>query len=316
MTTIGEIAKKAKVSKATVSIYLNKRPLAEKLSPTTRERIDKTIKELDYRPSFTARALTMKETKTLGLVIGDIENPSFSHIAAEALDEADNAGYQILLSITKWDSKKEIKALENLMQRQVDGIIYHPLVQKTAKIFSQLKKEDYPLLPLSQNSRNFPFVCNDYSKGMEAAVKHLLNMGHKKITLLTYEPDNMEIQKTFQATCKKLSTSNESLIYANPTEREKMIQQICNNKSTALILIGNRLNKEFPLEASKRQDYAPDIISDFEFRQPVFKNDLIKGLLLTKTGELARQAVRILLERLNSNTPMQSIKQPVEFFKR
>ena len=99
-------------------------------------------------------------------------------------------------------------------------------------------------------------------------------------------------------------------------ERQKMIQKICDDKAEALILIGYRLNNEFPLEASKRKGYTPDIISNYEFLHPEFKHDFIKGLLLTKSGKLTRRAVRLSIALQETKGSPMLIELPVEFLNR
>ena len=75
--TLKDIAARAGVSKSLVSMYLNGNPAA-RLQPETRERIDRAIAELGYRPSFAAQALAQGRTKMIGFVVGGVRDPYFS----------------------------------------------------------------------------------------------------------------------------------------------------------------------------------------------------------------------------------------------
>ena len=96
--TLKDVAKLAGVSFTLVSKYLNRNPQA-RMTPETRERIDRAIAELGYRPSAAARSLRRGCTRTLGLVIGNLTNAYFAHFADAALREANAAGYQLLISL-------------------------------------------------------------------------------------------------------------------------------------------------------------------------------------------------------------------------
>ena len=82
--TIKEIACRAQTSKTTVSFYLNGR--TDKMSEETRQRIAKVIEETNYRPSVAARLLNAKETKLIGVIIGDITN-SFANQIVKGIDD-------------------------------------------------------------------------------------------------------------------------------------------------------------------------------------------------------------------------------------
>ncbi|MGC4423023.1 LacI family DNA-binding transcriptional regulator, partial [Streptococcus suis] len=82
--TIKDIAELAQTSKTTVSFYLNGK--YEKMSKETRERIERVIRETDYKPSVVARSLNSKNTKLIGVLIGDITN-TFSNQIVKGIEE-------------------------------------------------------------------------------------------------------------------------------------------------------------------------------------------------------------------------------------
>jgi LacI family transcriptional regulator len=95
MSTILDVALKAKVSIATVSRVANDSP--HKVNPATREKVMQAIRELDYRPNALAKGLLMKRTMTIGIIIPDISNPYYAEIVRGIQDMADQYGYAIIL---------------------------------------------------------------------------------------------------------------------------------------------------------------------------------------------------------------------------
>ena len=93
--TIADVAKIAKVSKATVSRVINNKP--EGVSEETRDRILKIIADLEFRPGSIARGLVTKKTKTLGIIIPDITNPFFPQLVRGAEDYANKFGFNLFL---------------------------------------------------------------------------------------------------------------------------------------------------------------------------------------------------------------------------
>jgi len=120
-TTINEVAAKAKVSKTTISRYLNGK--YEYMSVETKERIEKVIEELNYRPSNIARSLKAKNSGVIGCIIADIGSP-FSSIVVKGINYVCNKeGYRVLFANTDNDPENEIKSIESLIDSKVDGLI-------------------------------------------------------------------------------------------------------------------------------------------------------------------------------------------------
>ena len=122
--TISDVAKAAGVSITTVSRYLNGR--YQKMSAQTKERIDATIKELHYVPAASARRLRQTQSHLVGVLVGDIANHFSSLLSKGIYDVLQPAGYDVLLMNTNNSQEMEKKALNDLYQQRVDGIIVQP----------------------------------------------------------------------------------------------------------------------------------------------------------------------------------------------
>ena len=123
-TTLKDIAERVGVTKALVSLYLNNHPLSAKIAKSTKEKIDQAVKELNYHPSTTARALKSGRSRTFGLVAGNIFGDYSGFLVQSLLNECVKYDYQLLIGLTRFDPAEERRCLENLINRQTDGIFY------------------------------------------------------------------------------------------------------------------------------------------------------------------------------------------------
>jgi len=121
--TISDIARHVGVTKSTVSTVLNDSRSNIRVSEGTRTKVLAAAKELNYRPSFSARSLAKGRTFSIGMICGDIHSPHFSELASRAMQEVEARGYHLLLSVTQWITmQNNLDCLETMINRGVDGI--------------------------------------------------------------------------------------------------------------------------------------------------------------------------------------------------
>ncbi len=118
--TIKDLASMCGVSAGTVDRALNNR---KGISEKTRKKILRVAKEMDYRPDYTARSLVMGKTMTLGVVLFDLYNRSFAQLMNAIETRARELGYFVYLTLTAKNPENEVKCIDNLVNRKVDGII-------------------------------------------------------------------------------------------------------------------------------------------------------------------------------------------------
>ena len=121
--TIRDVARAAGVSTATAARALGGYGHA---SPAARRKVSESARRLGYRPNVVARALVSRATTTVGLVVGDIENPFFAAAARGLADVMDAHGYTVLLANADEDAGRERRAVDALRARQVDGMVVVP----------------------------------------------------------------------------------------------------------------------------------------------------------------------------------------------
>ncbi|MFD9397145.1 LacI family DNA-binding transcriptional regulator [Streptomyces sp. NPDC060000] len=180
MVTRRDVARLAGTSEALVSYVLNDGPRG--VAPATRERIERAIKELGYRPNAVARSLKTSRTMTLGLVVPDNSNPFFAELARAVEDVAFTAGYTMLLGNAMDDDAREASYIHTLIDRQVDGLIVAPAHGASSWI-TELSGTTVPRLVLDRelDLPGATHVVVDNEGGAYEATKHLLGHGLTRI---------------------------------------------------------------------------------------------------------------------------------------
>ncbi len=202
MVTIQDVARKANVSITTVSRVINDKP---DVSKETKERINKIIKEMGYKPNSVARGLVLRKTNTLGLLIPDISNPFFPEVARGIEDFAKNNGFSVIFCNTDNKKSEEKKAINLLRSKQVDGIILS-LSFKNKEELEKLRKENFPVVQIDREipDINYPIVKIDNIKSGYKATRYLIESGHTKIAHITGNTDTKTGQDRLEGYKKAL----------------------------------------------------------------------------------------------------------------
>ncbi len=180
MANIKDVAKRAKVSISTVSRVING---TANVRQELRERVIRAINELNYRSNPLARGLKGFPTRTLGLIIPDIENPFFPAMVRGVQDVANKNGYAIFLCNTDEDPELEKIQYFLLLEKKIDGLL---LVTSSMNISFLNKKSSTPVVLLDRYVENteLSYVVVDHRKGMNLALKHLEKIGRKNVVFL------------------------------------------------------------------------------------------------------------------------------------
>ncbi|OFW55009.1 MAG: hypothetical protein A2163_05835 [Actinobacteria bacterium RBG_13_35_12] len=180
--TIREIAELAGVSRTTISRVLSGGKFVKK---STRDRVMEIIEEKEYKPSIMAQSLRTNRTRTIGLVLADIENPFYSRVAKGVIDAAEEKNYNVILCNSNNDINLEEKDIRTLIGRGVDGLLL-TTVELKMKTIENMRDKGFPFL-LIDCKLDIPgvnYVVNDDYYGAELATEYLIKLGHKKIFFL------------------------------------------------------------------------------------------------------------------------------------
>lgn len=183
MSTIRDVASLAGVSSMTVSRVINNTGYA---SQAARLRVERAVQELGYVPNAVARHLRSKQTKAIALVVSDITNPFFTTIARGVEDVARARGFAVMLCNTDESDDEEARYLRLLVERQVDGVLLVPAGSPRASI-RLLRTHKVPLVVLDRRvpGQRVNNVRCDSEAGAHALARHLIELGHRRIGVLT-----------------------------------------------------------------------------------------------------------------------------------
>ncbi|WP_216828968.1 catabolite control protein A [Alkalihalobacterium elongatum] len=182
-TTIYDVAREAGVSMATVSRVVNGNP---NVKPATRKKVMEAIEQLGYRPNAVARGLASKKTTTVGVIIPDISSIFFAELARGIEDIATMYKYNIILCNSDQNKEKEIRLINTLLEKQVDGIVFMG-GQITEEHADHFKNSPVPVVLAAtlDAEKAIPSVVIDYQQAVYDAINHLLSEGHKSIGMLS-----------------------------------------------------------------------------------------------------------------------------------
>ena len=154
------------------------------VKPATRKKVLEVIERLDYRPNAVARGLASKKTTTVGVIIPDVSNMFFASLARGIDDIATMYKYNIILANSDGDNLKEVHVLNNLLAKQVDGIIFmgHHITDEIRGEFSR-SKTPVVLAGSIDPDNQVGSVNIDYQAATKEAVQILVKNGHKRYCL-------------------------------------------------------------------------------------------------------------------------------------
>src|SRR5712692_6593348 len=140
--TMMDIARDVNVSVVTVSKVLRNQG---KISDSTRKRVLRRAKELNYQMNWVARSLVTRRTFTIGLLLPDFTHPFFAEIAKSVAETIRAHGYHVIISYFDENPELEKTEAESLLARQVDGLILAS-AQPGAKAFADMQRRKVPFI--------------------------------------------------------------------------------------------------------------------------------------------------------------------------
>ena len=245
--TIYDVAREANVSMATVSRVVNGNP---NVKPVTRKKVLEVIDRLDYRPNAVARGLASKKTTTVGVIIPNVSNMFFSSLARGIDDVATMYKYNIILTNSDGESAKEVSVLNNLLAKQVDGIIFmgHHITDEIRGEFSR-SKTPVVLAGSIDPDEQVGSVNIDYTAATKEAVSLLAKNGNEKIAFISgalIDPINGHNRLTgYKEALKEADLAyNEGLIFETPYSFKDglaLVDRLLNSGATAAYVTDDEL---------------------------------------------------------------------------
>jgi len=172
-------------------------------------KVEKAMKDLDYEPNVLAGSLRSKRSKTIGLLVPDSSNMFFAELSNNIEDILFSKGYNIIVSNSGYDLSKELEDIRNLRSKKTDGIIIIPASPEVEHLV-KLKESGTPVVIIDRKTTNIlvdTVKCDNFQGGYDAG-KHLLELGHTRITYIDRSFDQSHSIERREGFLKSLKDNN------------------------------------------------------------------------------------------------------------
>src|SRR5919112_1516371 len=182
--TVADVAKAAQVSKAQAARALGNYGA---VSEDVRERVLAAAEELAYRPNELARSMNTGKSHTIGVVVGDIENPHFGLATRGITDIAKKSGYNVILINTDENTAAEVDAVRVLLDKRVDGLVVAPASSVDIGHLQRVRDSGRPLVLLDRTAGGLDVdtLAVDMERISYESTLYLLGAGHRRIAFIS-----------------------------------------------------------------------------------------------------------------------------------
>jgi len=173
------LAEHLELSQTTVSLVLNNSPSAKSIPQETRNRVMEAATRLNYRPNYFARSLRQSRSMSVGVLAPDLSEGYFTRVMSGVVRELTNAHYFYFTACHDWNKDLIEQYPRMLVERAVDGFL---LLNTPAEQISV----PVPVVAISAHSpmQNVTNIVLDHHKAVEIALKHLFDLGHRRIAFM------------------------------------------------------------------------------------------------------------------------------------
>jgi LacI family transcriptional regulator len=308
-----EVADLADVAISSVSRVLSGHP---DVSADMRERVLDAVTQLEYEPDFLAQSLRRGATLSVGYVVGDISNPLIATITSGAESVLRQAGYSMLLMNSENDPELDAAHIRFFQARRVDGMILSLASERQQETLDVLGQVDVPVVMVDRDvdaQLDASIVRNDHKAGMRAAVDHLLDLGHRRIVLITGGLDLWPVREriagmTEAVAARGVPDETSSLVGSLSAEHgERSTEQVLamHPRPTAIIAGGNQVLAGCIRSLHRHGIRIPEDISLVTCDEVDLSELHIPPIasIARDTLRLGNTAAELLLERINGGEP-------------
>jgi LacI family transcriptional regulator len=213
-----DVAKRARVSIATVSRVLNN---AGPVKNTTRARVLKAVQELKYHPNIHARTLAGGRSRTLGMIVSNLENPFFLDIFRALESDAHSHGYEVVVANTDYIPRRLVSSVHLMMGRRVAGLAVI-VSEMEPSLMQELAESNLPIVfyDVGTPARNISNIKVNYQKGIQRAAEYLYSLGHRRMAFVGHHTSLeplLDRKESFIETMKRYAGQVE---FANVADRD------------------------------------------------------------------------------------------------
>lgn len=305
--TIKDIANRAGTSKTTVSFYLNGK--TEKMSEQTKLRIEKVIQETGFKPSTAARILNTKETRLIGVIIGDITNTFANQLVKGIDDFAREKRYQLIVGNSNYDFSNEETYVNRMLAMGVDGFIIQPS-SKFTSLISVIKKENKDVVFVDSQvslEKEKWVKTNNYEAILETCDK-IIDQGYEDYIMFTADPSvlstRMERTQGFIDALKLREKTCKTFIIDGDTSEDEVNAMLCKElkfgRRTMIFVANCFLLPKVYLALKNYRNLMPKMIGLLGFDNTEWSNLAYPSVttIVQPSYEEGYQAAKVLIDSL------------------
>ncbi|HUW78856.1 MAG TPA: LacI family DNA-binding transcriptional regulator [Candidatus Nanopelagicaceae bacterium] len=311
--TLTDVAKVAGVHPGTVSRALTD-ATQDQVSQETVRRIRKVAKELGYTPNTVARGLRTNKSMTIGVIVPDLTNPIFPPIVRGIDSFLAPRGYSSLVVNTDGSDETERNLFGSLLERQVDGFII-ATGHSNHQLMVEAHERGVQAVMVNRDAAGVPYpaVTGDDSQGIFAGVKHLVELGHKRLLHLA-GPAGFSTSRiradAFVAACRQVVIDGHVVhttaysVAAGQSAMDKVLDQKL-DEYTAVIASNDLLALGTYHSLRTHGLRCPEDMSVVGFNDMLFANDFQPPLTTVRSPhfEMGVEAARLLLNEIAGTLP-------------
>ena len=306
--TMKDIARRTGLGLATISSYFNGGNVREK----NRIKIEEAIEELHYEVNEVARGLKTNATRTIGVVIPELNNTFCAEIITGMEDVLRSHGYAMIVCDCRTDKKLEREAVEFLIRRRVDGIINMP-VDEEGNHLKRFQKMGKPIVLIDRKIQGIDCdsVLVDNKKAAEDAVRYFIGRGHRNIGIIGGPEEVFTAQERMAGYYKALESAGipvrESLIWhgdytiqGGVRGLEELVQN--NPEMTAVFVTNYEMTMGAMIGVNELGIRIPEQLSMIGFDNLQFARACNPKLTIVAqpTDGIAREVARVMLNHLEN----------------
>lgn len=329
-STLNDIAEKTGVSITTISRVLNGKTKEFRISAKTEQIVKNAVAELDYKPNIIAQNLRNNNSRIIGLLVPNIENPFFASIAGVIIREAAKYSYPVMVLDTQENPVNQKLAIDTLLSRNVDGIMVVPCDDNGDEL--QIINNEKPLVLIDRYfpESDIPYVSTDNYQGAYLATNKLIEAGHTHILCLQGVLSSITTTKRKEGYIQALRDAgieSNAMIRGNNFSIENgyvetQLALSSGNEFTAIFAMSST-NLLGALGALKDRNISvPEQVSLVSFDDNIFLNYMQPSIscISQPIESIGTAAVKMLLNIIESkgidNINIQSIEIPPRFISR
>ncbi|MGJ7529232.1 LacI family DNA-binding transcriptional regulator [Variovorax sp. GB1P17] len=311
--SIQAVAAKAGVSVATVSRAFN---FPDKVTPATRELVERVARELNYLPNASARTLRTQRSRVLGVVLPTLLNPTFAECLQGIARAAVAGGYAIIPVTTGYQLDEEERAVHLLLAGNVDGLILVVSNPSTSTALPRLRTAGVPYVLAYNRHPEHPCVSVDSEGAVADAVTRLVLLGHRRIAMVSGTlAASDRAQQRYRGYQKGMADAG---LDAPPLIEVPFVEtavdalshqlQATRNRPTALICSNDLLAIRSIRAAHLSGLSVPDDLSVIGFDGIALGEDLTPALttIAQPNSDIGRHSVELLIQAMAGGTTLQA----------